>query len=233
MNEKIFTFWEGPMPAYIKLCMATWKVPHIVLNYETVNDYTGIDINAMKRFGFAKQADIVRAHVLRDNGGYWLDADTIMLTDRLPEGTVTGYPDQRTNTVGFLHTEPHSDFFEAWAAYQDGVMADPNPSKHWSVVANMFTDPYVREHTEIQIVDVRKFWPETYMIKDNIPRCDKYTRFYFGTHHHLSDIEPTDMLMLHNSWTPKWYKDLSESEVLAHNCTLSNILRELQMEDRR
>jgi len=225
MNTNIFTFWEGKMPDYIRLCMSTWKVPHIVLNYETVNDYTAIDINAMKRFSYAKQADIVRAHVLRDNGGYWLDADTIMLSDRLPEGTVTGYPDERTNTVGFLHTEPHTEFFEAWARYQDGVMADPKPSPYWSVAANMFTDPYVREHPEIQIVDVRKFWPETYMIKSGT-RYNKYLQFYFERSYRLSDIEPADMIMLHNSWTPAWYKGLPAEGIYARDCTLSNFLRE-------
>ena len=64
------------------------------------------------------------------------------------------------------------------------------------------------------------------MVSDNIPRWQKYRRFYFEEHNTLADIRPTDLLMLHNSWTPEWYKSLPERKVLDANCTMSNILRE-------
>ena len=44
----------------------------------------------------------------------------------------------------------------------------------------------------------------------------------------LSDLKPTDMLMLHNSWTPEFYRYMSKSNILKHDCTISNILREVQ-----
>ena len=65
------------------------------------------------------------------------------------------------------------------------------------------------------------------MVSDNIPRWQKYRRFYFEEHHTLADIRPTDLLMLHNSWTPEWYKNLLELDALNTSCTLSNILREV------
>ena len=65
------------------------------------------------------------------------------------------------------------------------------------------------------------------MIKGGKPRREKYTQFYFDNSFHRCELEPTDMLMLHNSWTPDAYKKLSKSEVLTHMCTLSNILREM------
>ena len=57
---------------------------------------------------------------------------------------------------------------------------------------------------------------------------DKYKRFYFRESYHLADIRSTDMIMLHNSWTPGWYKRLSKESVLLGSCTLSNILREVK-----
>lgn len=229
MKNKIFTFWEGPMPAYIKLCMDTWMFPHIVLNYENLHHYTDLQISPkLRRFTMPQIADAVRVHVLRDQGGYWLDADTIMITGNVPAANMIGDPAERTQTIGFLYAqEPNTKFFTAWAGYQDLVIDSSNPSRHWSIMGNTFTDRYVKEHDEVTIAPVRKCWPETYMIEGDMPRGDKYTHLYFGSHYHLADIEPTDMLMLHNSWTPAWYKRLTEQEVIDNTCTLSNILREV------
>ena len=49
---------------------------------------------------------------------------------------------------------------------------------------------------------------------------------YFKENYKLSDLRQTDMLMLHNSWTPEWFKYASRDKILNTECTLSNILRE-------
>ena len=218
------------MPAYIKICMATWDImtPYTVLNYGNLHNYTDLPIDdRLKRFSLAQIADVVRAHVLRDHGGYWMDADTILFSPKRMDTMMIGNREDRTQTIGYLFAkEPRMDLYEKWAAYQDGVLNDPNASRHWSVMGNMFTDKYVMEHKEVTIGDVRKCWPETYMIPGNVLRTYKYRRFYFEKAFHRSDIMQTDRLMLHNSWTPEWYKRLSEDEVLRHGCTLSNMLRE-------
>lgn len=229
----IYTFWEGKMPAYIKLCMQTWKHDYTMLTYDNLNQYTDLPIDKLrKHFTLPQVADIVRVHVLRDNGGYWLDTDTIMITDELPTENMMGFVEERTNTIGYLYTEAHSDMFEAWANYQDHIMkrADlGNITLTWDIVGNRFTDPYVMNYRNISICDVSNKWAETYMIDDLMSRYDKYRKLYFGTSYKLSDFKPTNMLMLHNSWTPQWYKDIAtKEEVLSEACTLSNILREAQ-----
>lgn len=228
MNTKnIFTFWEGKMPAYIKLCMDSWKVPFTVLNYDNLHNYTDLQINeSLKRFTLPQIADCVRVHVLRDQGGYWLDADTIMITDRLPETNMVGNPISRTNTIGMLYTEKNSDMYIDWAKYQDKFISSPNAPTQWSVFGNDFTDRYVLEHEDITISSVHSCWPENYMVNGE-NRYEKYRKFYFENSFHLSDILQTDMLMLHNSWTPDWYKEFSKEEVLSTNCTMSNILKEV------
>lgn len=223
----IFTFWEGKMPAYIKMCLDTWKFPFVILNYDNLWEYTHLPIDKLKRFWLAQISDCVRVHVLRDNGGYWLDADTIMLSDRLPEETIMGYPETRINTCGYLHTEPHMQMFEEWAAYQDKIINGPDGKRYWGTFANEFSDQYLNNHLEVPIGDVERCWPETYLVDGDAPRMQKYKYFYFEQSYKLSDIKETDMIMLHNSWTPKWYKDLSEEDVLASQCTLSNILKVL------
>lgn len=227
-TNRIFTFWEGTMPEYIKLCMASWKFSYTVLNYNNLHNYTDLLItDNLKRFTLPQIADCVRAHVLRDQGGYWLDADTIMLGNTLPDVAILGNNFSRANTIGFLYTEPNSDMFIQWAAFQDNVIFQDNLPYHWNMVGNAFTDSYMKEHLEVVIGDIINHWPEVYMIKEAMPRYDKYQKFYFSDSYYIKDIKSVDILMLHNSWTPAWYKKLSKQEVLTHKCTLSNILREL------
>lgn len=228
MADKIFTFWEGPMPPYIRLCVSTWKFPFTYLNYKNLHEYTDLPIEPLQRFTLPQIADAVRVHVLRDQGGVWLDADTIMLKDQLPEEDLIGDPEARTVSIGYLRArEAHTDLFDAWAEYQDKVIADPISDANWDVLGNRFTDHYLQTHKEIRIAQVRPCWPETYMINGNANRLHKYREFYFESAYSIGDLLPTSMLMLHNSWTPEWYKNLLIREALRRTCTLSNILREV------
>ena len=116
--------------------------------------------------------------------------------------------------------------FEEWAAYQDKVIADLSYDFRWDVLGNRYTDYYLLEHREVPIANVSNRWAETYMI----PECTRlysYQKFYFNDKYHLSDLRETDMLMLHNSWTPDWYKKLTREQVLESKCTMSNVLREV------
>lgn len=220
----IYTFWEGQKPAYIELCMATWPFDFVLLDYNNLHNYTDLPEEQLRQYPLQQVADIVRVHVLRDNGGIWLDADTIVFGD-LPEETILGYPETRHNTIGFLRTEPGTDMFKEWAAFQDDVMRKQEIAR-WSMFGNEFTDPYLTEHQEIKIGEIEPAWPEVYMIEELIERMQKYKILYFQESRHLSDIRDTNLLMLHNSWTPKWYKRLNHREVMQHRCTLSNIIRE-------
>lgn len=223
----IFTFWEGKMPAYIELCLATWKHPFVVLNYKNLNKYTDLDIETVRRFTLPQIADAVRVHVLRDQGGYWLDADTIMITGKLPEGPMVGDPVKRTNSIGLLRAAaPGLQMFKEWAKYQDAVINSLETPRLWSVMGNSFTDIYAKSHPELEIHPIELFYPEVYIINGEESRFAKYNRFYFESSYHLKDLRETDLLMLHNSWTPGWYKELGKLEILAHGCTMSNILRE-------
>ena len=221
----IYTFWEGEMPEYIKMCLDTWHISHTILKYRDLEDI-GIDKDKLKPFTLPQIADIVRVHILRDRGGVWLDADTILLSKELPTETILGYPEKRINTIGYLRTEPHSDMFEKWAEYQDKVMDNPQKVT-WDIVGNKFTDPYLKEHDEITIGDITNRWAETYMIKLDADRYWKYKQFYFKENYKLSDLRSTDILMLHNSWTPEWFKYASRDKILNTECTLSNIFKEV------
>jgi len=217
----VYTFWEGKKPDYISLCMDTWNIPYTVLNYGNLREYTDLPIGRLEQFALPQIADVVRVHILRDHGGYWLDADTILNGTKLPQTMFVGDNESRFNSVGFLYAErPHLPVFTEWAEYQDRILAGDESSHYWALMANAFTDPYLKDHPEIEIGNILDHWLETDNWND---RQKKYVNYYF-----ISTNEPKipPMVMLHNAWTPRWYKRLTRSEVLAQDCTLSWILRE-------
>lgn len=86
--KRIFTFWEPAksMPAYVKLCIETWRtfLPDyevVIVDYSTLDKWLSkgfFDEILYSDFSLPKQADAIRAGILYRHGGIWLDADTII-----------------------------------------------------------------------------------------------------------------------------------------------------------
>jgi len=89
----IWTYWEGPKPDYIDLCLrsvqqgcGSYADVHIVTP-DTLGDYIKpgtIHKNYEGVKDIAIRADCIRAALLAEHGGWWWDADTIVLGDRFP-----------------------------------------------------------------------------------------------------------------------------------------------------
>ena len=62
MKDKIFTFWEGEMPDYLKLCMSTWHFEYVVLNYQNLEKYTNPLPSKLKQLTLPKIADYIRLY---------------------------------------------------------------------------------------------------------------------------------------------------------------------------
>ena len=65
--------------------------------------------------------------------------------------------------------------------------------------------------------------------RDPCPQDVRYRRFWFESSAGVDAVvrEGQLLIALYNSFTPDWYKRLSEAEVLAHPCLLSRTLRRL------
>jgi hypothetical protein len=92
--KKIFTFWEPEesLTPYLHLCLKTWerRLPQyeiIILNYSNIDNYIPpgtYDISLLKKFTLMMQKDAVMVAVLAEQGGIFMDADTIALRDIQP-----------------------------------------------------------------------------------------------------------------------------------------------------
>ncbi len=92
-KPKIFTFWEPKekIPAYIQLCMRTWKkfLPEyeiIVVDYSNVDKFLGknfYDDVLYTDFKLMLQSDAIKCALLKIHGGIWLDADTVITSSKI------------------------------------------------------------------------------------------------------------------------------------------------------
>lgn len=244
---KIFTFWEpkDKMPDYLKLCMETWKkfLPDyeiVVLDYTNIAEY--IDITRYNKrlfdgtFSLPQIADALRAMLLEEHGGIWMDTDTIILGNnardfmKVSENvTFFGLPDRKLVHIGWINARPHARLMQEWVKYnKDKIENFVKPEKDfWAYLGNAFVNPYIQNYPdEATILDKNRanIMPEF----ENTPQT--YQEFYFNTKRHLNDIN-TSLLCLHNSWTPKMFKEMPAEEFLSYDCTLSNILSEVLEKD--
>lgn len=58
---------------------------------------------------------------------------------------------------------------------------------------------------------------------------EKYWQFWFANKCDMKNVftDKQTIIGLHHSWTPPWYKDFSEKDVLEHDCLLSRTLKYL------
>ncbi len=81
-----WTYWEGPMPAWIAECLETSRLhlPQLqVLGPGSLDTLRDLDID-LSHLHVAQRADVIRAFLLARHGGLWVDADCIAMRDLAP-----------------------------------------------------------------------------------------------------------------------------------------------------
>ena len=90
-EKTIYSFWEpnGSMTPYLKLCRRTWErnIPDykiIFLNYSNIGLYLPkgtYDMTVLSRLTLMMQKDAIMVAVLKEHGGVFMDADTMVTGD--------------------------------------------------------------------------------------------------------------------------------------------------------
>lgn len=244
----VYTFWEPRenIPIYLQLCMETWKkfLPNatvIVLDYKNLREFLDVRELGLNMFSGKLTlpiiADAIRVALLAKHGGIWLDVDTIILS---PDAEKYFLPDEKHRTIffgdtercsphiGFINTPPAAMCMTLWREYIREKIWNLNPSTsvNWDFLGNSFIDDYAKKYPdEIKIIDAALIVPERKLSSHSDAPGEAYTEYYFLQNLRKADIK-ADMLYLHNSWTPSFFKQLSPQELFSIDCTLSNILRD-------
>lgn len=244
---RIFTFWEPRtnMPEYLKLCMRTWTkfIPDaeiVLLDYSNLSEW--IDIREFGdnlldgRFTLPQIADAIRVMLLEKYGGLWMDVDTIILNEQFleylthkKETAFFGYHSSRSVHIAWISSCKDSKMMKEWLDYQKNAIKNfKKDEEFWAYLGNRFVTPYCETHTDdIEIFDVHIEGCMPELKEEGANAIEKYRKFYFESKQNFRDIDTRNLLMLHNSWTPVEYKNMSEKVFLESGCTMANILSEI------
>ncbi|MHC4352433.1 MAG: glycosyltransferase [Planctomycetota bacterium] len=88
MSDKIWLYWEGPMPEYISLCCETVFVHNDNVELLDRDSFDTLfvrdrDLN-IDKLDVVHRSDFVRAYILTHYGGLYIDADCIVMRNLSP-----------------------------------------------------------------------------------------------------------------------------------------------------
>ena len=207
MNKTpLYTYWEGKMPAYIRMCRKTLLKHHpeaIFLTEDDVKEYKNLPINL--------KVDYLKATKVYETGGFWIDADMIVVKNLRPlfkllkEHEFIGIP-------GFFGAQKGSPMLKRWI---DGMDHVENPTFS-SFIQPLLNDPEFKEFgvlTREMICPIYhtgdSFW---HLFEDEL--IDKY-------------ITPnTFVVTLYNSAFSKEFKEMSEDEILSNRWLISKMFKQ-------
>lgn len=295
LTSNIYTFWEprGKVLPYLKLCRRTWDVhlkSHRIIDLDHSNlaehlDVEDLDLDRLKTLAPAVQKDVIMVAVLRQNGGIFMDMDTIALKEiqwiaaDLEHSEIVSFDTH----LAFMAARPNAQLLNYWysgirstlgtLSRSDSVTPDLVGNREldnamtamirdsWlgplhklvgtalrSVRGSSLSDsPYKKLRHLLSRADSRltkmafsrtsgkymkilsrdNFICESrYRLRLLFNPIQTYRDFWFGDTLETGEVVGKNQALigLHNSWTPEWYKDLNEQEVLSHECMLSRVL---------
>lgn len=240
----VYTFWEPRenIPLYLRLCMKTWKkfLPDatiVVLNYKNLGEFIDLRELDPNLFSLPLQqiSDVIRVALLAKHGGVWLDIDTIILNSNAQKYFL---PDKKHRMIffgvagkgcytGFINAPPATMCLRLWHEFNREILWNLKTKSLFN--PEMFGNDFINDYTknypdELKIFDNLLVMPES--PTDGVSTKEFYVNYYFAENRRLADIN-AEMLLLHNSWTPKFFKQLSPQDFFRVDCTMTNVLAEV------
>lgn len=166
------------------------------------------------------------------------------------ECSMLGNRDERNGiNIGFIYAKKSSKIIKEWAEeIPNRVKKYKNykrlkllfklfkkrqyrETKHWAYFGNKILDPLIENSYDDSffILDKNNINSllENEIIDENSPK-NRYQKFYFENCDYKQALEKNKgVIYLHNSWTPKEYKEMSEQDFLNSNVTLAQLLKEI------
>lgn len=173
-----------------------------------------------------------------------MDVDTLILSDfgpvlkKLQHSEVVLF----SSHLAFMAAKPGSVLIKEWMIRIKEKLQHTNPSNitdaKWNFVGNSITNLLFKKGPTELVTRLDKndyaFTPEILHYLNKGTPIEQYRNFWFKPHNQRTPFYRNQfMIALHNSWTPDWYKQLSEDEVLAGDCLLSKTLKNVLSENHR
>lgn len=202
------------------------------------------------------QSDAIRVAILNKFGGIWIDADTIILNDKIikyfqkHELSMIWEESVKLHYISFIYASKYSTIINEWKntiiikvkKYKEILLNKDNSNQWqeewkkvnlWNYLGNSIIEPLLKNITANQFFhknsDTIKVCPELiYMKNSSLDNLQKYETFYFSKGETKFVLNNADSLIfLHNNWTPLKYKLMTEKEFLKQDILLSKLLKQL------
>lgn len=219
------------------------------LDFKTAKDYLGENLFSkiiFKQLSLQMQADAIRVALLKIYGGIWFDADTI-ITDgsflkKLEDYELVMIGDEKTKTqhIGFLYASYNSSFLNLWLneiikriEILKQFAGKKKLNLRWNYLGNDIIDRILINNTNKKFLrlDRKKIYavPECIFIRNlSLNLKGKYQEFYFHQGNPNIILNSTKwIILLHNSWTPSFYKRMSKKEFLKTDILLSRLIAKI------
>ncbi len=158
----IYTYWEGQKSHYIETCLSNLSRHNVILltpeNLQQHVDLSVIDKKWSLQRLPALRSDCIRAAVIAQHGGLWLDADTVLLRDPRPVFDVNSEFSciQHRNHIisGMFYAKKNSAFMQCW------IDEINRRFKHGGYqYATYILTPLVVDRSDIDYIDSELFIP--------------------------------------------------------------------------
>ena len=225
----------------------------VVLDYSNLSNWLGQDYfnhRFYKNFSLAVQSDAIRCAILKKHGGVWMDVDTIITKPDVKKIMETNADFAIIAPhICFICAKANSNILNKWEkrikkriefankALKNKLLLKyiyPKLYKrvtNWSYLGNDILNRLINQ-PEASCLKLNRdklhAMPEFEHAKSFRKPVKIYQKFYFQNNY--SDFalkENKGIILLHNSWTPEKYKQMTKEEFLATNNTLSNILQKI------
>lgn len=234
MKTKLFSYWEGYKPDYIKLCeqiitnKISENIDYHIISDSNIDEYFYKDelITNFKNLKCcAHKADYIRCCLIYKYGGIWLDSDQILLSDLSDilellsiYDYITYEWEKNQPSIGFFAAKSGNILLEKWKSSMERLIATKNEF-HWIELGYELLHPILQD-----LLNNNKLRYYAYDARNSFAPLEwtEYSKFFQECELETSHLKS---VMLYNSKFPEWFKHMSKDEILNSNFLISKILK--------
>ena len=234
MKRRLFTYWEGPKPAYLELCeeiivkKTTQQFDYVPITPTNVFDFVDRipkEVHDLKLI--AHRSDYIRCLLLLKYGGVWLDLDQVIITDLSLVNTLLnsydyiGYEWQpECPEIGFIAVSQNNSAMADWKERMD-IRLKSTEQLYWPSLGYNLLWPSIQNAIKQSTIRYCGLDPKTTFC----PIHHDCRDWFFDTNLNVLDTSSVQSVMLYNSLIPDWFKKLTKEQILASNVLLAHLLK--------
>lgn len=241
--------WKKYLPKDYKIIILDYHNLKYYLNLRLINKIL------CKKMTLPIQADAIRVAILQKYGGIWMDSDTIITNSECinmfngSDLIMFGNSNNRMMNIGIIYANNNSTILKTWInnillrirIYKYRLFLKTifpikffiesfNKLLTWNYLGNGILDEIVKNASNSSFKIIQReesnVFPEMLLKNGSIQK--KYQDFYFTARNPETILKKSKgILMLHNSWTPQKYRNMSLEEFLRQDILPSHLFKKL------